>query len=58
MSVELAGRTYKVNVKESERSIFESASAMVNDTINGYEANNFAEFYILLVVVIEIHLDS
>ena len=43
MSVELAGRTYKVNVKESERSIFESASAMVNDTINGYEARRAYE---------------
>lgn len=43
MSVELAGRTYKVNVKESERSIFESASAMVNDTINGYEARKAYE---------------
>ena len=43
MSVELAGRTYKVNVKESESSIFESASAMVNDTINGYEARRAYE---------------
>lgn len=43
MSVELAGRTYKVNVKESEISIFESASAMVNDTINGYEARRAYE---------------
>ncbi|MBO5963077.1 MAG: cell division protein ZapA [Bacteroidales bacterium] len=38
VSVELAGRPYKVNVRESERQIFESSSEMVNEMIKGYEA--------------------
>ncbi len=38
VSVELAGRPYKVNVRESERQIFESSSEMVNDMIKTYQA--------------------
>lgn len=38
INVELAQRTYKVNVRESERTVFEDASKMIDDTIKGYEA--------------------
>lgn len=38
VSVELAGRTYKVNVRKSEKDIFEEASNTVDETIKGYEA--------------------
>ena len=38
INVELAQRTYKVNVRESERTVFEDASKMIDETIRGYEA--------------------
>ncbi len=38
INVELAQRTYRVNVRESEKAVFEDASKMVNETIKGYEA--------------------
>lgn len=38
IEVELAGRTYRVNVKDSEKGIFEEASAIVGETIKSYEA--------------------
>lgn len=38
INVELAQRTYRVNVRESERTVFEDASKMIDDTIRGYEA--------------------
>ncbi len=53
VDVELAGRTYKVNVKESERSVFEQASLMVNETIKGYEARYaYKEMQDLLAIVL------
>lgn len=38
INVELAQRTYKVNVRESEKTVFEDASKMIDETIKGYEA--------------------
>lgn len=38
INVELAQRTYRVNVRESERTVFEDASKMIDETIRGYEA--------------------
>jgi len=38
VSVELAGKPYKVNVRKSEKDIFEEASNIVDKTIKGYEA--------------------
>ena len=38
INVELAQRTYRVNVRESERTVFEDASKMIDETIKGYEA--------------------
>lgn len=38
INVELAQRTYRVNVRESERIVFEDASKMIDETIKGYEA--------------------
>lgn len=38
VSVELAGKPYKVNVRMSEKDIFEEASNIVDETIKGYEA--------------------
>lgn len=38
VSVELAGKPYKVNVRKSEKDIFEEASNIVDETIKGYEA--------------------
>lgn len=38
INVELAQRTYRVNVRESEKTVFEDASKMIDDTIKGYEA--------------------
>lgn len=37
INVELAQRTYRVNVRESERTVFEDASKMIDETIRGYE---------------------
>jgi len=38
INVELAQRTYRVNVRESEKTVFEDASKMIDETIKGYEA--------------------
>ena len=38
INVELAQRTYRANVRESERTVFEDASKMIDETIRGYEA--------------------
>ena len=38
INVELAQRSYRVNVRESERTVFEDASKMIDETIRGYEA--------------------
>lgn len=38
INVELAQRTYRVNVLESEKTVFEDASKMIDETIKGYEA--------------------
>lgn len=38
INVELARRTYRVNVRESEKTVFEDASKMIDETIRGYEA--------------------
>ena len=38
INVELAQRTYRVNVRESEKTVFEDASKMIDETIRGYEA--------------------
>ncbi len=53
VDVELAGRTYKVNAKKSEKSVFEQASLMVNETIKGYEAKYaYKEKQDLLAIVL------
>lgn len=38
INVELARRTYRVNVREGEKTVFEDASKMIDETIKGYEA--------------------
>ncbi len=53
VDVELAGRTYKVNAKKSEKNVFEQASLMVNETIKGYEAKYaYKEKQDLLAIVL------
>ena len=53
VNVELAQRTYRINVRESDKAVFEDASRMINETIKGYEAKYaYKDIQDLLAIVL------